>query len=125
HAKPKVGHLGDEEQEAFFVDRKYLSVSRRDGICGSGTVVDDGHFAKNVAVSQPLDELRAPPNIDPSGLDDIEDIALLATMKDDLSSFECKQSAAVAGENTEIEVGMCHAKFSSGSPACDGSIAVL
>ena len=113
YAKPEVGHFHNQRQKAIFIDRKYCKVSRCDGIGGSRTLVDDGHFAKNVAAGQPLQQLRAASDLDRAGLDDIEDTALLAAMKNDLSSLESKVLAAVARKDTEIEVGISHAQFSS------------
>src|SRR5262249_882270 len=118
HAKPEVGHFLNQRQKAIFIDRKYCKVSSCDGIGGARAVVDDGHFAKNVAVSQAVQELCASADFDRAGSDHIEDTALLAAMKNDLSSFESKVLAAVAGKDTEIEVGMCHAQFSSETLAC-------
>ena len=122
HAKPEVGHFLNQRQKAIFIDRKYCKVSSCDGIGGARAVVDDGHFAKNVAVSQPLQQLCASPDLDRAGLDDVEDTALLAAVKNDLSSFEPKVLPAVAGKDTEIEVGMCHAQFSCETLACVGRI---
>src|SRR5215469_8920617 len=111
HAKPEVRHFLNQRQKAIFIDRKYCKVSSCDGIGGSRTLVDDGHFAKNVAAGQPLQQLCASPDLDRAGLDDVEDTALLAAVKNDLSSFEPKVLPAVAGKDTEIEVGMCHAQL--------------
>jgi hypothetical protein len=122
HAKPEVGHFLNQRQKAIFIDRKYCKVSSCDSIGGSRTVVDDGHFAKNVAVGQPLQQLCASPDLDRAGLYDIENAALLAAMKNDLSSFESKVFPAVAGKDTEIEVGLCHAQFSSDALAWGGRI---
>jgi hypothetical protein len=122
HAKPKVRHFLNQRQKAIFIDRKDCKVGSCDGIGGSRTLVDDGHFAKNVAAGQPLQQLCASPDLDRAGLDDVEDTSLLAAVKNDLSSFEPKVLPAVAGKDTEIEVGMCHAQLSCETLACGGRI---
>jgi hypothetical protein len=122
HAKPEIRHFLNQRQKAIFIDRKYCKVRSCDGIGGSRTVVDDGHFAKNVAVGQPLQQLCASPDLNRASLDDIEDAALFAAMKNDLSSFESKVLPPMAGKDTEIKVGMCHAQFSSETLVCGGRI---
>src|SRR5262249_62311780 len=85
HAKPEVRHFLNQRQKAIFIDRKYCKASSCDGIGGSRTLVDEGHFAQNVAAGHALQHLCDYPDLRPARLDDVDDTAFLPGVTTDVS----------------------------------------
>ena len=102
HPQREQRHVLDQEEELLFLDRRYSDVSQGDDGGAARALVDQRHLAKNAVPAQGFQATAAAPDLDLSADHDIELIAVIAFIEDDVSLREGAGRDLRSHETTEI-----------------------